>query len=156
MSYHVISYHVMSCGLRKAKTMYKTGLFGHCPRVLCDRHPVLPVGLDSSPCRECVRMYCPLCKEVFLPSKSSLNGVDGCFYGTSFPQMFLMTFPSLVPKADVRHYQATVYGFNIYDPEERAEELSRNPNYAMFVQSTEGLVDPSNAPPHRRLMDTLY
>ena len=36
---------------------WKQREFGTCPRVLCDQHPLLPIGLDDIPGRNTVRCY---------------------------------------------------------------------------------------------------
>ncbi len=35
---------------------------------------------------------------MYTPNNKALDGVDGAFFGSSFPGVFLMTFPELRPK----------------------------------------------------------
>merc|ERR1711988_1427997 len=41
--------------------------------------------------------------------------IDGAFFGTSFPHMFLQTYPSLVPTEKPRPFTARIFGFRLHD-----------------------------------------
>jgi casein kinase II subunit beta len=43
------------------------GEFGYCPRVLCEKQPVLPWGETDKPGLCYTRVYCPRCKGLFNP-----------------------------------------------------------------------------------------
>lgn len=98
-----------------AKVYHKflQGLYGHCPRALCDRQKVLPVGLSDSLKVSRFKVYCPRCEDVYIPKFRSVN-IDGAFFGTSFPHHFLKHYPQAVilpPK--IYHYEPKIYGFKI-------------------------------------------
>ncbi len=40
--------------------------------------------------------------------------VDGAYFGTSFPHMFLQTYPEFVPQQGAPPYVPRIYGFRIY------------------------------------------
>ncbi|KAH3745327.1 casein kinase II subunit beta [Pelomyxa schiedti] len=87
--------------------------FGTCPRVLCDDQPVLPVGTSDLPEVDHVKLYCPSCKDIFHPHKSRYTQVDGAYFGSSFPQLFLMQYPEFVPAVTRDTYVPRVFGFRM-------------------------------------------
>lgn len=71
------------------KEKYVAGKFGACPRVLCERQNVLPVGMSEELRTSRVKVFCPRCEEVYIPKKKCPD-VDGAYFGCSFPSIFLM------------------------------------------------------------------
>ena len=59
------------------------GDFGYCPRVFCDSTPCLPLGLSPVPGLNCVKLFCPLCREIYKPRSSRHAQTDGAFFGIS-------------------------------------------------------------------------
>ena len=60
------------------------------------------------------KVYCPRCEEVYLPKFRSIN-IDGAYFGTSLPHVFLKHYPSAIiipPK--VYLYEPKIFGFNIH------------------------------------------
>ena len=113
-----------------------------CPCLPCQQQPVLPVGLKDQIDMQGVMVYCPRCNQVLLPSVKtggrfgkSLDGVelcvlpegcliyapgedtelDGAYFGTTFPHLFLMQFPELrpPPPVEVPTYIPRVFGFKV-------------------------------------------
>lgn len=68
---------------------YLTGKFGTCPRVLCEKQNVIPIGISEDSKIARVKVYCPRCKDIYSPKKKP-SDVDGSFFGTSFPHLLLM------------------------------------------------------------------
>lgn len=64
--------------------MYMLGKFGTWPRVLCKRHPALPIGVSHELNTSRVKVYWPLWKDVYLPRKGALE-IDGAAFGPDFP-----------------------------------------------------------------------
>ena len=87
--------------------------FGRCPRALCQGQPVLPVGQSDLVRQDTVKIFCPRCKDIFYPRSSKQGHVDGCFFGTTFPHLFLKMYPEHVPKAAPKQYIPRIYGFKI-------------------------------------------
>lgn len=113
--YGLIHSRFLDTSIGQAKVYHKflQGLYGHCPRALCDRQKVLPVGLSDSLKVSRFKVYCPRCEEVYIPKFRSVN-IDGAFFGTSFPHHFLKHYPQAVilpPK--IYHYEPKIYGFKI-------------------------------------------
>lgn len=76
-------------GLALMKEKFVSGRFGACPRVLCERQNVLPVGMSEELRTSRVKVFCPRCEEVYIPKKKCPD-VDGAYFGCSFPSVFLM------------------------------------------------------------------
>ncbi|XP_055347566.1 casein kinase II subunit beta-like isoform X2 [Paramacrobiotus metropolitanus] len=83
------------CAEMKIKFMLRH--FGVCPRVQCDKQPVLPIGTADNPCVDYVKIYCPRCRDIYHPYKDYTERLDGAFFGTGFPHHFFMVFPELRP-----------------------------------------------------------
>uniref|UniRef100_A0A7S3N8X6 Casein kinase II subunit beta n=1 Tax=Euplotes harpa TaxID=151035 RepID=A0A7S3N8X6_9SPIT len=93
--------------------MYMLGKFGTCPRVLCKRHPVLPFGASSELGTSRVKVFCPLCKDVYVPRKGPVE-IDGAAFGPSFPHALLLSFTELVVGEGPQSFVPKLYGFKIF------------------------------------------
>ena len=111
-------------GMAQIHQKFLQSLYGYCPRALCDRQKVLPVGMSDGLKVSRFKVYCPRCEEVYIPKFRTVN-IDGAFFGTSFPHHFLKHYKQAVflpPK--IYHYEPKIYGFKIvgkrgskyYDP----------------------------------------
>jgi casein kinase II subunit beta len=54
-------------GLAMMKEKFTLGSFGYCPRVLCERQNVLPIGVSEDLSTSRVKVYCPKCQDVYIP-----------------------------------------------------------------------------------------
>ena len=104
------------------KTKFLACHFGKCPRIECQGHAVLPVGLYDELNMSRVKVYCPKCEDIFVPrgrrsSVSSLSGsqvdLDGSYFGPSFPHILLQNHPDLAPKQAPLEYIPTIFGFKV-------------------------------------------
>ena len=95
------------------KKKYVNGDFGYCPRALCEEQKVLPVAMVEIIRFSRVKVYCPKCEEVYVPSKGQVE-IDGAYFGKSFPLVFFNTYPSLIPKEKQALYFPKIFGFKIY------------------------------------------
>merc|ERR1711972_864416 len=100
-------------GLQVMREKYLKGAFGTCPRVLCDRQHVLPIGVSEDLRSQQVKVFCPKCEQVYSP-KSKYKELDGAYFGTSFPQIFLQSYPPLVPIEPPRPFFSRVFGFKLH------------------------------------------
>ena len=82
---------ISSRGLHMMRAKYLNGVFGACPRVLCDRQLVLPVGMSEDLSISRVKVYCPKCEEVYVPRIKFVD-IDGAYFGCSFPHIFFQVF----------------------------------------------------------------
>lgn len=88
---------VTARGLAKMLEKFKRVDFGRCPRVLCQSQPLLPVGLSDTPYEKSVKLYCGRCEDVYSPKSSRHGSIDGAYFGTSFPHLLFLVYPSLLP-----------------------------------------------------------
>lgn len=82
-------------GIQVMYDKYLSNHFGFCPRVNCASARVLPCGYSDTPGTETVKLFCPSCCDIYVPPNSRFQAVDGAYFGTTFPTLFLMTFPEL-------------------------------------------------------------
>ena len=100
-------------GLQMMRDKFSKNVFGACPRILCDRQSVLPIGMSEDLSIARVKVYCPKCKEVYIPRMRFVD-VDGAYFGCSFPHIFLQTFSDCIPKDKPEMYVPKIYGFTIF------------------------------------------
>ncbi|KAL0945528.1 hypothetical protein HGRIS_001010 [Hohenbuehelia grisea] len=84
-------------GLPKMIEKYKRADFGRCPRVLCQQQPLLPVGLTDIPYEKSVKLYCGRCEDLYSPKSSRHGSIDGAYFGTTFPHLLFLVYPTLLP-----------------------------------------------------------
>jgi len=109
-------------GLLVMKEKYMLGSFGYCPRVLCERQNVLPIGVSEELSTSRVKVYCPRCQDVYIPRQKQID-IDGAYFGTSFPHVFMkvsgyemmaaQTYPELTPPGPPK-FIPKIYGFKIF------------------------------------------
>ncbi|KKA27251.1 hypothetical protein TD95_003182 [Thielaviopsis punctulata] len=123
---------VTTRGLSKMLEKYKKGDFGKCPRVLCEGHHLLPMGLADIPGQKAVKLYCARCEDIYNPKSSRHSVLDGAFFGASFHNIFFQVYPPLVPPKGTQRYTPRVYGFKVHAAaalirwqDEQREELRR-------------------------------
>lgn len=87
------SYIVTNRGMHAMFEKYRTAAFGRCPQVFCQGQPVLPVGLSDLPRNYTVNVFCPRCHGLFFPKSTRQANIDGAYFGTTFPHLYLITHP---------------------------------------------------------------
>lgn len=107
-------YIVTNRGMHAMYEKYRTASFGRCPHVFCQGQPVLPVGLSDLPRNYTVNVFCPRCQGLFFPKSTRQANIDGAYFGTTFPHLYLMTHPDMVPAKPTQNYTPRVYGFKIH------------------------------------------
>jgi len=106
-------YIVTNRGMHAMYEKYRTAAFGRCPRVFCQGQPVLPVGLSDLPRNYTVNVFCPRCHGLFFPKSTRQANIDGAYFGTTFPHLYLMTHPDMIPAKPSQTYIPRVYGFKV-------------------------------------------
>ncbi|KAK4260308.1 hypothetical protein QN277_003445 [Acacia crassicarpa] len=109
-------YILTSKGMVALLDKYKNYDFGRCPRVYCSGQPCLPVGLSDIPRSSTVKIYCPKCEDIYYPRSKYQGNIDGAYFGTTFPHLFLMTYGHLKPQKPSQNYVPRVFGFKIHKP----------------------------------------
>ena len=102
-----------SRGMQRMYEKYVNVDFGRCPRVYCQGQMVLPVGLSDVPRQYSANIYCPRCQELYYPRSSRQANLDGSFFGTTFPHIFLLQHPECIPARNEHVYVPRIYGFRI-------------------------------------------
>ena len=92
-------------GLAMMKEKFMLGNFGTCPRVLCERQNVLPIGVSEELSTSRVKVYCPRCQDIYIPRQKQLD-IDGAYFGSSFPHVFL--------KVRERHILTLDFGADVH------------------------------------------
>ncbi|XP_021768076.1 casein kinase II subunit beta-1-like [Chenopodium quinoa] len=109
-------YILTSKGITAMLEKYKNYDFGRCPRVYCCGQPCLPVGQSDLARSSTVKIYCPKCEDIYYPRSKYQGNVDGAYFGTTFPHLFLMTYPHLKPQKPSQSYTQRVFGFKLHKP----------------------------------------
>lgn len=100
-------------GLAAMLDKYKGVAFGRCPRVLCAGQPCLPVGQHDVQGQSTVKIFCPKCMDIFFPRSKYQMHIDGAFFGTTFPHLFLLTYENLRPAPCASTYVPRIFGFRV-------------------------------------------
>lgn len=59
------------------------------------------------------KTYCPRCEEVYLP-KAKQVGIDGAYFGSSFPHTFMLHYPlAIILPPKIYYYEPKIFGFKI-------------------------------------------
>eukprot|EP00917_Polyrhabdina_sp_WS-2016_P029426 GHVP01062724.1.p1 GENE.GHVP01062724.1~~GHVP01062724.1.p1 ORF type:complete len:259 (+),score=29.60 GHVP01062724.1:42-779(+) len=98
--------------------LYMNEQYGSCPNVLCNKMPVLPVGLHTFPHQSKACVYCHQCNEIYHPKSRNLANIDGSFFGTTFPHLFLMQQSGIQSQAPIPRnpdvaFVPTIFGFKV-------------------------------------------
>ncbi|KAF7810037.1 casein kinase II subunit beta-1-like [Senna tora] len=109
-------YILTSKGMAAMLDKYKNYDFGRCPRVYCSGQPCLPVGQSDIPRSSTVKIYCPRCEDIYYPRSKYQGNIDGAYFGTTFPHLFLMTYGQLKPQKPSQGYVPRVFGFKLHKP----------------------------------------
>jgi len=107
-------YIVTARGLSAMLEKLKNAEFGRCPRCSCEDQPCLPVGSSDVPGQSTVKIFCPKCDDIFHPRSEYQSSIDGAYFGTTFPHLLLMTYPSYRPPKNSRQYVPRVFGFKLH------------------------------------------
>ncbi|XP_022863140.1 casein kinase II subunit beta-2 [Olea europaea var. sylvestris] len=111
-----VRYILTSKGMAAMLEKYKNYDFGRCPRVYCCGQPCLPVGQSDIPRSSTVKIYCPKCEDIYYPRSKYQGNIDGAYFGTTFPHLFLMTYGHLKPQKPSQSYTQRVFGFKLHKP----------------------------------------
>lgn len=115
-------YIVSKPGLTAMASKFERNEFGACPRYYCDGMHLIPVGSTDIPGQETVRLYCPCCNDIYIPSSSRYLNIDGAFFGTTFPGLLVKMFPEIENQCRLRidrvnqdDFGLKLFGFKIHE-----------------------------------------
>jgi len=105
-------------GLHQMNMKFQHAEFGTCPRDLCFGAHTLPCGMADGLGVSTVKLYCPSCQDIYNPPSSRFNVVDGAAFGTTFPHMFMLTYPEVIyenhPQGDIQLiHEERMFGFRV-------------------------------------------
>jgi casein kinase II subunit beta len=133
-------------GLCSQVDKYKKADFGKCPRVICDAHPLLPMGLEDQANRKSVKLYCAKCEDIYNPKSSRHAAIDGAYFGSSFHNILFQVYPALVPVKSKARYIPRIFGFKVHPAaalarwqDEEREEMKKRIRTA-GVEGTDGKI----------------
>ncbi len=95
--------------------------FGVCPRSLCRGTPTLPVGIAEYLHVDTVKVYCPLCEDIYdtpshiqSPPHVSSSKLDGAYFGPSFAHLLLLGRTLIIHnERNSEHYIPRIFGFRV-------------------------------------------
>lgn len=115
-------YIVLKPGLTAMALKFERSEFGICPRYYCDGMHLIPVGATDVPGQETVRLYCPCCNDIYLPSSLRYLNIDGAFFGTTFPGLLVNMFPEIenqcklrINKVNQDNFGLRLFGFRVHE-----------------------------------------
>lgn len=111
-----VRYILTTKGLGAMLDKYKNAEFGRCPRVYCCGQPCLPVGQSDVSRQSNVKIFCPKCQDIYTPQSRFQDNLDGAYFGSTFPHLFLMTYGHLKPQKTSQDYVPRVFGFKVHKP----------------------------------------
>lgn len=106
-------YIITNLGMQVMYEKYASASFGRCPRAFCYGQAALPLGRSDLPRNYTAHIFCPKCRDIFTPRSSRSASIDGAYFGTSFPHLFLMTFSELIPQQNTQSFVPRLFGFQI-------------------------------------------
>eukprot|EP00244_Chara_vulgaris_P014639 TRINITY_DN927_c0_g1_i3.p1 TRINITY_DN927_c0_g1~~TRINITY_DN927_c0_g1_i3.p1 ORF type:complete len:311 (-),score=53.67 TRINITY_DN927_c0_g1_i3:175-1107(-) len=109
-----VRYVLTSRGMSAMLDKFKNVDFGRCPRVFCSGQPCLPMGQSDIPRQSTVKIYCPKCEDIFYPRSKYQGNIDGAYFGTTFPHLFMMTYPYIKPAKPAQSYVPRIFGFKLH------------------------------------------
>ncbi|KAL3696728.1 hypothetical protein R1sor_010804 [Riccia sorocarpa] len=109
-----VRYILTSKGMNAMLEKIKNVDFGRCPRVYCSGQPCLPIGQSDIPRTSTVKIYCPKCEDIYYPRSKYQGNIDGAYFGTTFPHLFLMTYPYIKPPKPTQSYIPRIFGFKLH------------------------------------------
>lgn len=79
---------------------------------MCKKQLVLPIGRHDKPGKSKVKLFCPVCQELYDPPSAKHNNIDGAYFGRSFANIFKLQFSELC-NGKFDRYQPRIWGFKL-------------------------------------------
>ena len=74
---------------------------------------MLPIGMSKDLSNARVKVYCPKCKDVYIPIMRFID-IKRAYFGCFSPHIFLKTFPGFIPKEKPNLFVPKIYGFGVF------------------------------------------
>ncbi|SPO21787.1 related to CKB1 - casein kinase II, beta subunit [Ustilago trichophora] len=138
-------------GMQQMVDKYEAGHFGYCPRVFCHSHPVLPCGRSDLPGLDTVKLFCPNCIDNYSPPSSRFHGVDGAFFGTTFPHLLYQCYRDLFPSIIAPKHASELNQLQYQPPPTSTIPAATDATPSSTQPSTSTTdIQQSTSPPHHR------
>lgn len=72
------------------------------------------VKMVSSLCNFCIYYVYNLVSDMMLIILTTSTDIDGAYFGTTFPHLFLMTYPYIKPSKPTQNYTPRIFGFKLH------------------------------------------
>ena len=66
-----------------------------------------------------MKLFCARCRELYDHNVPGGNYIDGAFFGSTFPHLFLQTYGELRPQRCTRQYVPRVFGFKVHQGQQQ-------------------------------------
>jgi hypothetical protein len=103
---------VSEVGLETVRQKHLQGAYGRCPRLHCQEHSLLPLGMHDIPGVSQAHCFCPKCRDMYLSPRHVT--IDSVAFGTSLPHLLLDQYPDLCPTKPTTVYVPKLFGFAIH------------------------------------------
>ena len=70
--------------------------------------------MSDVPDQQNVKLQCLKCEDLYNPKSSRHAGIDGAYFGTSFPNILTQVYPALIPKKSAARYEPKIFGFKVH------------------------------------------
>ena len=98
-------------GMYEMYEKYEKGVFGTCPRVACGGQHVLPYGMSTNIGVSGTFVFCPKCKDVYIPKNRSIARMDGAAFGPNFALSFMTDTELDLKISKVKNCRIEIFGF---------------------------------------------
>jgi casein kinase II subunit beta len=90
-----------------------------------------------------VKLYCGRCEDLYSPKSSRHGSIDGAYFGTTFPHLLFLVYPTLIPSKDVDLVQQNVLaGKDNSPPDTRTRRrLREDPEAAIAAEGGGELIN---------------
>ncbi|EAY20064.1 Casein kinase II regulatory subunit family protein [Trichomonas vaginalis G3] len=106
-------------GISQLSEKFSRHTFGVCPRINCEREPLLPIGSSSTPGESMVSGFCPCCRKVYTPRP--VIEIDGAFFGPNAAHILVDHLKILNYHMNFRPFVREACGFKVYDEKQFKE-----------------------------------
>ena len=115
-------------GLKVMIEKFNNKTWGVCPRVACEKFPVLPYGISSKPGVSSCLVFCPRCRDIYQPKVQAVHSIDGCAFGPNFATLFISDarIASQLVVPEVKNIPLTVFGYKLSERKRRLDRTIEN------------------------------
>jgi casein kinase II subunit beta len=90
----------------------KARVYGHCPRLFCQKTLCIPCG-QPGPKVDTVKRFCPVCRQIYKLDNQIAIGTDGAYFGMEYIDVFVSLHPEVLVVEPREEYVPRIYGFRI-------------------------------------------